>query len=63
MQHDLESDRKLTERARQGDEASWRAIYESTCDRLFAFLCFQCGELMEDFVADQAGKIRGFGGG
>jgi len=44
MPHDLESDRKLTERARQGEEASWRAIYESTCDRLFAFLCFQIGD-------------------
>ncbi len=44
MPHDLQSDRNLTERARQGDEASWRAIYESTCDRLFAFLCFQIGD-------------------
>lgn len=44
MPSDLESDRNLTERARQGDEASWRTIYESTCDRLFAFLCFQIGD-------------------
>src|SRR5947199_6607089 len=44
MPHDLQSDRNLTERARQGDEASWRVIYESTCDRLFAFLCFQIGD-------------------
>jgi RNA polymerase sigma-70 factor (ECF subfamily) len=44
MPHDLQSDRNLTERARQGDEGSWRAIYESTCDRLFAFLCFQIGD-------------------
>ena len=44
MPRDLQSDRDLTERARQGDEASWRAIYESTCDRLFAFLCFQVGD-------------------
>ena len=44
MPHDLQSDRDLTERARQGDEASWRVIYESTCDRLFAFLCFQIGD-------------------
>ena len=44
MPHDLQSDRNLTERARQGDQASWRAIYESTCDRLFAFLCYQIGD-------------------
>jgi len=44
MPHDLESDRNLSERARQGDQASWRAIYEATCDRLFAFLCFQIGD-------------------
>ena len=44
MQHDLQFDRDLTQRARQGDEASWRAIYESTCDRLYAFLCYQVGD-------------------
>ena len=44
MPHDLQSDRILTERARQGDQASWRAIYESTCDRLFGFLCYQIGD-------------------
>jgi RNA polymerase sigma-70 factor (ECF subfamily) len=44
MPRDLQSDRNLTKRARQGDEASWRTIYESTCDRLFAFLCYQIGD-------------------
>lgn len=44
MPDDHQTDRNLTERARQGDESSWRAIYESTCDRLFAFLCFQIGD-------------------
>lgn len=44
MPLDLQIDRDLTERARQGDQASWRAIYESTCDRLFAFLSFQVGD-------------------
>lgn len=44
MPKDLQSDRELAQRARQGDEASWRAIYESTCDRLFAFLCYQIGD-------------------
>jgi RNA polymerase sigma-70 factor, ECF subfamily len=47
MPNDLQTDRNLTERARQGDEASWRAIYESTCDRLFAFLCYQIGDREE----------------
>lgn len=38
---DLQSDRELAERAAQGDEMSWRRIYEETCDRLFALLCYQ----------------------
>lgn len=44
MASDLESDRNLTERARGGDPAAWRTIYDSTCDRLFAFLCYQIGD-------------------
>ena len=44
MPSDLESDRELTERARRGDTAAWRTIYESTSDRLFAFLCYQIGD-------------------
>ena len=32
----------------QGEgNASWREIFESTCDRLFAFLCFQVGDREE----------------
>ena len=44
MPTDLQSDRNLTERARRGEPAAWRAIYDSTCDRLFAFLCYQIGD-------------------
>ena len=44
MPSDLQSDRDLTERARRGDSGAWRAIYDSTCDRLFAFLCYQIGD-------------------
>lgn len=44
MPLDLESDRSLAERARRGDAAAWQAIYESTCDRLFALLCYQIGD-------------------
>ena len=47
MPTDVEADRNLTERARRGDAAAWRAIYESTCDRLFAFLCYQMGDREE----------------
>jgi len=44
MPGDLQSDRELSERARRGDAAAWRAIYDSTCDRLFSFLCYQVGD-------------------
>ncbi len=44
MPSDLQSDRNLSERARRGDAAAWRTIYDSTCDRLFAFLCYQVGD-------------------
>ena len=47
MSSDLQSDRNLSERARQGDPTAWRAIYDSTCDRLFAFLCYQVGDREE----------------
>ena len=36
-----QQDRERAQRAFAGDEAAWRAIYDSTCDRLFAFLCYQ----------------------
>lgn len=44
MPSDLEADRNLCERARSGDAAAWKTIYDSTCDRLFAFLCYQIGD-------------------
>jgi RNA polymerase sigma-70 factor, ECF subfamily len=44
MPSDLQSDRNLSERARRGDPAAWRAIYDSTSDRLFSFLCYQVGD-------------------
>ncbi len=47
MPSDVQPDRILTERARQGDSSAWRTIYESTCDRLFAFLCYQMGDREE----------------
>lgn len=47
MATDLQHDRNLTERARAGDQAAWKTIYDSTCDRLFAFLCYQVGNREE----------------
>lgn len=47
MTHDLESERQLAWDAQQGDEGAWRRIYDSTCDRLFALLCFQVGDREE----------------
>jgi RNA polymerase sigma-70 factor (ECF subfamily) len=44
MPSDLQSDQNLSERARRGEPAAWRAIYDSTCDSLFAFLCYQVGD-------------------
>ncbi len=44
MHEELQTDRSLAERARQGDALAWRTLYESTCDRLFAFLCWQIGD-------------------
>jgi RNA polymerase sigma-70 factor (ECF subfamily) len=44
MPRDLQPDRDLTRRAQQGDPAAWRTLYESTCARLFAFLCYQIGD-------------------
>jgi RNA polymerase sigma-70 factor (ECF subfamily) len=44
MPSDLQSDQSLIERARRGDSVAWRAIYESTCDDLFSFLCYQMGD-------------------
>jgi len=44
MPNDLQSDCALAERARRGDPAAWRAIYESTCDSLFSYLCWQVGD-------------------
>ncbi len=44
MPNDLQSDRDLAHRATRGDPAAWRAIYESTCDSLFSYLCWQVGD-------------------
>lgn len=50
----FEADWEMAQQAAGGDEASWRLIYESTCDRLFAFLRYQVGnreealDLMQD---------------
>jgi RNA polymerase sigma-70 factor (ECF subfamily) len=40
---DIARDLQLARRAAGGDQASWRTIYEATCDRLFALLSYQVG--------------------
>jgi len=37
-------DRELALQAAGGDNAAWREIYESSCQPLFNFLCYQVGE-------------------
>ena len=63
--HIVHTDWELAQRAASGDESAWRLIYESTCDRLFAILCYQVGDrdeasdlLQETFVQ----ALRAIGG-
>jgi len=44
MTQDLQTERELARRAGEGEEEAWREIYQSTCDRLFAFLAYQTGD-------------------
>lgn len=37
-------DRELAARAVAGSDAAWRAIYDTTCQPLFSFLCYQVGD-------------------
>ncbi len=47
-------DADLARRARNGDEAAWREIYEATCQPLFNVLCYQTGdrEVAKDLLQD-----------
>ncbi len=47
-------DADLARRARDGDEAAWREIYEATCQPLFNCLCYQTGdrEAAKDLLQD-----------
>ena len=65
---DTSSDLELARQAARGDEASFRRIYESTCDRLFSLLSYQVGDrdqardlLQETFVQawKRIGDYRG----
>ncbi len=38
-----QDDLKLAKRAASGDNGAWRQIYDETCQPLFNFLCYQCG--------------------
>lgn len=57
---DFPSDRELAQSAAEGDEASWRRIYETTCDRLFSFLCYQVGDRDEARDLLQETYLRAF---
>jgi RNA polymerase sigma-70 factor (ECF subfamily) len=68
MTSDLQSDRILIERAKGGDHAAWRAIYDSTCDRLFSFLCYQIGDrdeardILQETYLQALRSLNGFRG-
>ena len=47
MTQSLEPEKELAQAALRGDGAAFRRIFESTCDRLFAFLCYQVGNREE----------------
>lgn len=53
-------DRELARRAAEGDEAAWRSIYESTCDRLFSLLCYQLGDRQEAMDLLQDTYVKAF---
>ncbi len=57
---DLLSDRELAQRAAGGDEASWREIYDATCDRLFSFLRYQVGNRDEALDLLQETYLKAF---
>jgi len=63
-------DRALARQAARGDNAAWRDIYETTCQPLFNFLCYQVGEreTAKDLLQDtylsalqNLGRYRGDG--
>ena len=60
MTQDLESEKELAEQALRGSESSWRRIYESTCDQLFALLCFHVGDRQEAKDLLQETYLRAF---
>lgn len=57
---ELQRDRELARRAADGDEAAWRTIYDSTCDRLFSLLCYQLGDRQDALDLLQDTYVRAF---
>ena len=57
---DLEQDLRLAERAAGGDETAWKAIYDSTSDRLFSLLCYQVGDREQALDLLQDTYLRAF---
>jgi len=58
--HDCRADLELARRAGQGDESSWKDIYDRTCGRLFGLLCFQVGNREEALDLLQETYLRAF---
>ncbi len=58
--HDCRADLDLARRAGDGDEPSWKEIYDRTCGRLFALLCYQVGNREEALDLLQETYLRAF---
>lgn len=65
---DLQTERELAHEAAQGNEVSWKRIFETTCDRLYSLLCFQTGDrdeardLLQDTYLQAFKSLRGYRG-
>jgi RNA polymerase sigma-70 factor, ECF subfamily len=51
----VDRERLLRRAVLSGDEKAWRALYESACDRLYAYVLWRCGSLRDraDEVAQE----------
>lgn len=65
---DIRADWDLARQAAGGSEDAWRAIYERTADKLFAFLCYQSGnredalDLMQETYLQAQRRLESYRG-
>ncbi|MFN0149664.1 MAG: RNA polymerase sigma factor [bacterium] len=65
---DIRTDWDLARQAAGGCEEAWRAIYERTADKLFAFLCYQSGnredalDLMQETYLQAQRRLESYRG-